>query len=116
MLNMFSTKFGITKMSPATIAEGKDKTYLSVPKLAFGSYAMSYIKTSNDTKNRSIPSISLRASNNAGSCYFMSLYTGKRLQSYHWKEFPICEEVIERVKQLAIKENQTLLIDNHPIF
>ena len=46
----------------------------------------------------------------------MSLYIGKRIHSYHWKELPICKEVIERVEQLAIKEKQPLLFDNHPIF
>ena len=46
----------------------------------------------------------------------MSLYSGKQIHSYHWKELPICEEVIKRVEELATKENQPLLVDNHPIF
>ena len=51
------------------------------------------------------PVIALRLSNNAVGNYFMSLHTGKRLYSCIWKEPPITDDVIDRVKQLAIQEN-----------
>ena len=35
----------------------------------------------------------------------MSLYSGKRIHSYKWKELPIYDEVINRVKELAEEED-----------
>ena len=67
-------------------------------------------------KKRSIPAIALKASNNAGGFYFMSLYSGKWIHGYIWEEFPIDESVIDRVEKLAIIEKQPFLVDNHPIF
>ena len=46
----------------------------------------------------------------------MSLYTGKKLHAYVWKELPIDEDVIERVEYLATKEKQPYHMDNNPIF
>ena len=46
----------------------------------------------------------------------MSLYTGKRLHSYHWKSLPIDQEAIDRVSTLAAAENQPVLVNGMPIF
>ena len=46
----------------------------------------------------------------------MSLFTGKRIHSYHWKELAISKEIIERVEYLAEQEGQPLLKDKHPFF
>ena len=49
----------------------------------------------------SVPGIDLRASNNKGGFYCMSLYTGKRLNSCVWKELPVSDKIIERVEEIA---------------
>ena len=98
------------------IVEGKQKLYLSKKRLEFGAYALVYVGTSNNMKSRGVPAIALKASNEAGGFYFMSLHTGKRIHSYIWSELPIDEDVICRVEELATKEKQPVHIDNHPIF
>ena len=67
-------------------------------------------------RKRIVPGIVLKTSNNAGGCYFMSLYTGKRIHSYIWDKLPIYDEVISRVETLAVEENQPVHNDNHPLF
>ena len=69
--------------------------------MEFGAYAMVYMGTKGNMKKRSVPAISLKASNEEGGYFFMSLYTGKRLHSYIWEEMPIDQETIDRVDQLA---------------
>ena len=55
-------------------------------------------------------------SNNTGGFHFISLYKVKRIHLYLWIEFPIDDNIIERLEQLAIMEKQSLHLDNHPIF
>ena len=45
--------------------------------IAFGTYAVVYVKITNKLRVRSVPEISLFESNSHGGQYFMSLYTGK---------------------------------------
>ena len=59
-------------------------------------------------KHRSVPGIALGPSNEHGGHYFMSLFTGKRINSNKWDELPISEEVIERVEELGAKDKQML--------
>ena len=66
--------------------------------IVFGSYAMVFTGTKNNMKARSVPAISLGPSNEWGGHFFMSIYTGKRLHAYSWKELQIDDEVIKRVK------------------
>jgi hypothetical protein len=82
----------------------------------FGAYALVYTGTENNMRKRGVPAIALKASNDVGGCYFMSLYTGKKIHGYIWNEIPIDDDVISRVEELADKENQPLLIDDHPLF
>ena len=77
--------------------EGKPKLDFSKPTISFGSYALVYTQTTNDMKTRSVPGIALRASNNAGGHYFMSLW----IHGYKWEEFPVDDYVVERVESLA---------------
>ena len=65
---------------------------------------------------RSIPAIALNAFNEHGGHYFMSLYSGKRIHSYEWKELPIDEEVIARVEELAEEEEAPEMKRGYPIF
>ena len=81
--------------------EGKPKLDFSKPTISFGSYALVYTQSTNDMKTRSVPGIALRALNNAGGHYFMSLYSRKRIHGYKWEEFPVDDYVVERVESLA---------------
>ena len=82
----------------------------------FGEYALVYMGTENNMRKRGAPAIALKASNDVGGCYFMSLYTGNKIHGYIWNDIPIDNDVISRVEELADKENQPLLIDDHPLF
>ena len=94
-LNAFPSMTGISKtMSPSTIVIGLSKPNMKYRTIVFGAHAMVYFGTNNRMDARSIPAIALNASNEHGGHYFMSLYSGKRIHSYEWKELPIDEEVI----------------------
>ena len=56
--------------------------------------------------SRTVGAIILRASNEHGSYYFMSLRTCRRLNSSQWTELPITDEVIDRVDNMVKKELQ----------
>ena len=103
-------------MSPATIVEGKSKIDLSQKRLPFGAYAQVWIGTQNNMTQRAVPGIALKASNSKGGFYFMSLYTGKRINSYVWDELPISDEVIERIEEIAETQKQQKVEDGIPTF
>ena len=88
-------------MSPAKIVEGKPKLDLCQKRLPYGAYAKIWIGTENNMTEREVPGIAFRASNTKGGFYFMSLYTGKRINSYVWGKLPILDKIIERVKEIA---------------
>ena len=116
-LNRFPSKNGVCKhMSPATIVLGHEKPDMTVKRIPFGGYALTYTQTSNDMKARGTPGIALSESNQKGGQYFMSLYTGKVIHAYAWQELPIHEEVIEKVEYLADLENQPKMTDRVPLF
>ena len=48
--------------------------------------------------------------------YFMSLNTGKRIHSKNWDQLPIDEFVIDKVKELADKEEQPAIQNKCPLF
>ena len=56
--------------------------------------------------SRTVGAITLRASDEHSSYYFMSLRTGRRLNSSQWTELSIIDEVIYRVDNMAKKELQ----------
>ena len=117
MLDSFPSKESISKhMSPATIVEGRSKLDLSQKRLPYGTYAQVWIGTKNNMTERTVPGIALRASNSKGGMYFMSLYTGKRLNSYVWEQLPISDEITERVEAIALQQNQPQAVDGIPIF
>ena len=101
-LNNFPSKGGLSrKMSPAMLVEGKQKPDMKHKHITFGSYAMVYVTTKNTMTRRCILSIALNPSNQHGGHYFMSLFMGKRLNSYNWEENPIDNNVTERVEKLG---------------
>eukprot|EP00957_Ditylum_brightwellii_P128843 9828774-Ditylum_brightwellii.AAC.1 len=66
---------------------------------------------------REVLGIALTESNDRGGNYFMSLYTGREIHGYLWKELIISDEVIDRVYELAQKEKRSCkLINRAPLF
>ena len=102
MLNFFPSKNAIPDtMGPALLIERKQKIDLGKKQIEFGAYAMVYMGTKGNMKKRCVPAIALKASNEEGGYFFMSLYTGKRIHSYIGEEIPIDQDTIDRVDQLA---------------
>ena len=116
-LNDFHSKNSISyTISPGTIVEGVSKADMRYNRIAFGFYAIVWIRTRNDMKWRAAPAIALNQSNRHGGHYFMSLNTGKRNQGYHWDKLPIPDKVIDKVEELARIKSQPLLTDKQPMF
>ena len=67
-------------------------------------------------KKRSVPAIALKASNEEGGYFCMSLYSGERINRYIWEELPIDQDTIYRVEQLAREGKQPVLDNNQPLF
>ena len=115
MLNLFPTKDSVfPNMGPSMIVEGRQKLDIQQKRVPFGAYAQVWIGTKNNMTSRAVPGIALRASNDKGGCYFMSLYTGRRINSYVWNELPISDEIVERVEALA--GNKPNIMDDVPFF
>ena len=102
MINFFPSKNTISDtMGTDMLVEGKQKLDFGKKQIEFGAYAMVYMGTKGNMKKRSVPTIALKASNEEGRYFFMSLYTGKRFHGYIWEEIPIDQDTIDRVDQLA---------------
>ena len=84
--------------------------------MAFGTYVHAYTSTTNTMEARSTPAIALRESNDFGGHYFMSLISGRRFHSREWDELPIRDEIIEKVHELAKRDNQPSLTKNNLLF
>ena len=116
-INAFPHKDGVsTTMSPATIVQGLPKPNMKYKRITYGAHAMVFMGSSNKLNARSVPAVAMNASNEHGGHYFMSLYSGKRIHSYEWKELPIDEDVISRVEELAEEEEAPEMKRGYPIF
>ena len=116
-INASPSKNGISiTMIPVMIVEGKGNPKFNHKRITFGSYAMVYTVTKNDTKRRIIPAIELNESNDHVGHYFMSIYTGKRMYRYQWTKLPIDYDVIDQVRDLAEVEDAKKIADYDPIF
>ena len=73
---------------------------------------MVYMGTKGNMKKRSVAAIALKASNEEGGYFFMSLYSGKRIHSYICEEIPIDQDTIDRVEQLTREGKQPVLDNN----
>ena len=95
MLKIFPSKNGISEdLAPSTIVEGRQKLDMNKKRAEFGAYALVYTGTENNMRKRGVPAIALKASNDVGGCYFLSLYTGKKIYRYIWNGIPINDNVI----------------------
>ena len=77
---------------------------------------MVYIGTESNMNSRTVPVISLNASNDMNGQYFMSLNTGKRIYSKQWDQIPIDEFVIYKVKELVTNKEQPLIQNKCSLF
>ena len=55
-------------------------------------------------------------SSNQVEYYFLYLFTGKHINTYHWEELLINDKVTIKVEQLKEKEKKPTLVDGMPIF
>ena len=106
-LNTFANENDINScVSPGMIIDGRGKPDMNVKRISFGAFAYVYTETSNTMAKRSVPAIALRPSNENGGHYFMNVETGKRLNSFVWKEVPIPDSVIASIEKRAKIEKQ----------
>ena len=77
---------------------------------------MVFAGTNNKMDARSVPAVALHPSNSHGGHYFMSLYSGKRIHSYHWQEAPIDDDIVDRVEALALEEEALVMARGFPTF
>ena len=102
-LNSLSPINGISDtIIPATIVLGKPTPYFSKTKICFDAYSLAYTKTKNDMTTRVVTATALQEPNRQGGFYFLSLHSGKQIHSFNMKELPIDDDVINRVKELAL--------------
>ena len=103
-------------LSPSNILEGKGDIDVSVKRVPFGSYVLTYVGTKNNMQARSVPAIALSESNESGGNFFMSILTGKKLHSNKWERLPFDNDIIEKIEKLATNENQPKLVDGNASF
>ena len=110
-LNQLPSNSGISNtLSPSTLITGKPSPgFLEVITLNFRDYVQVYNakKITNTNKSRAVGAITLYPSgNDVGGWYFMSLAAGKEIHRNGWTELPMGDEVLQRVKHVALKEGQ----------
>ena len=101
---------------PSNMVEGKLNPDYNRKRASFGSYAFVFNKTNNCMTSRSTPAIALLESNEEDGHYFMSLDSGKRINSRKCTPLRITSEVIARVDELATSSKQDVLVYNLPTF
>merc|ERR1712086_156249 len=100
--NMFALKGGVSKtQSPSEIVLNRKLDYNSHCKLEFGEYVQTHEEHNNDMTSRTLGAIATRPSNDAGSYYFISLQTGRRINRRSWTSLPMPEAVVSQVPRLA---------------
>merc|ERR1712085_105980 len=66
-----------------------------------GAVVSTHEEHNNDMKSRTPGAIATRPSNDAGSYYFISLQTGRRINRRSWTSLPMPEAVVLQVHRLA---------------
>ena len=97
-LNQLPSNYGIsTELSPATLLTGKPSPdFLQVTKLNFGDYAVALYPSGNE----------------AGGLVCMTLTTRRGINRNKCVELPVGDEVLERIKSLAIQEEHPSISTN----
>ena len=100
--NMFALKGGVSKtQSPSEIVLNRKLNYNAHCKVEFGGYVQTHEEHNNDMASRTLGAIATRPSNDAGSYYFISLQTGRRINRRSWTSLPMPETVVSQVHHLA---------------
>jgi len=110
LLNLFPAENGLSStLSPHTIISGSPTPTYKFFNLEFGAYVQAHENPSitNTTSTRTTGAIALCPSNDHGGWYFLSLTTGKRIHRYAWTELPIPSDVVNRVHDLAMSQDQS---------
>ena len=109
-LNSFSSPNGISDtLSPREIVLRQSLDYNKHCQLEFGTYVQTHEQHDNGMGKRTTGAIALRPTGNAqGGHYFMSLTTGRRLARNNWTVLPMPQDVFERVRDMATREQQSL--------
>ena len=94
----------------------KTKRGYKTEKIAFGSYAVVHIGTTNTIRIRCVLAVILKESNNSGEYYFMNIFTGKRMHIYNRKSLSKTEEIIEQVEKLAGDKIRPIMGYGYPLF
>ena len=115
-LNAFPSMDALDQPSPARLVSGDGKPNYKMRRVEFGAYAMVYVGTSNNMESRAVPCIAMDESNIFGGHRFLSLESGKVLHSNKWVCAPMDEFIIERIEELATKQNQPVMEDRCPLF
>ena len=116
-LNQLPSNNGISNtLSSSTLMTGKPSPdFLEVIKLNFGDYVQAYNakKITNNNKSRAVGAISLYPSGNeVGGWYFISLATGQEVHRNGWTELHMGDDVLQRVKHIALKQGQINIDSN----
>jgi len=116
-LNELPNDNGVSKtLSPQTLIMGSPPpTYKELTELAYGDYVeTAHGTTKSTTTSRTIGAIALFPSRNtsSGSWYFMSLGSGAIIHRYAWSKLPASEDILSRVRELALKQKQPRVSTN----
>ena len=86
LLNMLTSKDRVyVSFKTSTIVEVGPNVDMRNKNIAFGSYAMVHIGTTNKMKTICVTKCLLKVSNDYGGYYFMNIFTGKLMHICNWK-------------------------------
>ena len=108
-LNAFGNKESALKgLSPRNIIDNLPHIDYHDLKYEFGQYVQLHVteRFTNTMKSRTIGAIVLGPNKIQGTYNFMSLETGSKISGRVVSELPISDEVIKRVEELGMKQNQ----------
>ena len=112
LLNSFPSDSGVSDaISPLSIVCGMPPPSFQDFDLAFGMYAQVNDNNAitNTSTRRTTGAIALRPYNDHGGWAFMSLVTGDQIIFSKWTQLPTPFDVIQRVHELAFKQQQSKL-------
>ena len=105
---MFALKGGIfTTQSPSELILNHRLNYNAHCKIEFGEYVQTHEEHNNDMSQRTLGAIATRPSNDAGSYYFISLQSGRRINRRSWTSLLMPEAVVAQVHRLARRAKAT---------
>jgi hypothetical protein len=109
-LNSFPSANGISEtLSPREIVLCQSLDYTRHCQLELGTYVQTHKQHDNGMRARTMGALALRPTGNAqGGHHFMSLATGRHLARNHWTVLPIPQDVVERLRDMAIREQRSL--------